>query len=186
MAKVIRHISARAAIYAVAALFTSVLAHAQNVYRCEGDDGKVTYSDAPCPTSARKARRLDDQPPVIVHESKDATEAGSDAKRDRRHDDGRSENKNDGAAEARAIGEPRLLGRLEPSRPDPRAKVNPILEDQKITAEREQQARECESLARRLRFLRDDVEAAQSSRRSSAELALRRAQDEFQQSCPQQ
>src|SRR5262245_17100625 len=53
---------------------------AESVFRCEGKDGRITYSDVACPSDSKAARKLEDAPPVTTSTSKaaprDAREAG--------------------------------------------------------------------------------------------------------------
>ncbi|HEU0199435.1 MAG TPA: DUF4124 domain-containing protein [Burkholderiaceae bacterium] len=51
----------------------------QSVYRCEGKDGRVTYSDEACPTASRSARKLDDAPPLTIPSSKDGVRSAREA-----------------------------------------------------------------------------------------------------------
>lgn len=127
------------------------------VYRCEDGRGRVTYSDAPCPADARTARKLEGGPVLKV-----------------------------GGAEEAAKADPtsiqRSVIRVESSRAD--ENFNPVQEDEKLNAQIAAQRRACEALASRIRFLEIDLAAASASGRSSAELALRRAQDEYRVQCP--
>jgi hypothetical protein len=135
-------------------LSAGVATEAAAIVRCEAPDGKVTYSNTECPQSTRLVRRVDESPPVVVHEGKRAVR---DA-------------------------EPRPPARIEVARP--RAPADPVQEDQQLTAQIAAQQRECGTRARQLQHLQDDLAAALPATRSSAELALRRAQDEYQALCP--
>lgn len=130
-------------------------AHASTLVRCEDARGRVTYSDAPCPPDARITRAVDNSPPVVARDGKDAP--------------------------SRADVAPRA-GRIEPSRSIDRS--NPVQEDEKLTAEFRAQQRECDEQARRLQFLQLDADTASPTARSSAELTLRRAQEVHRQQCP--
>lgn len=140
------------------ALCGSAAAQAPAVYRCEDANAKVTYSDTPCPGTARSSRKLDDAPALRIGADDAAPDTASPDKA------------GPGA------------GTIEPSRP--RSDFNPIQEDEKITAQIAAQRQACEQMARRLRFLEQDLATAQPANRSSAELALRRAQDEYLTQCP--
>jgi hypothetical protein len=127
---------------------------AEAVYRCEGKDGRVTYSDAACPTDSKVARKLDDAPPVVSTDTskgkgkaapRDAKEAGQIAQ---------SPGAKDAAQDARQL-------------------------DEQIDASR----RECSELSRRVEYARRDLEGASPNMRSTSELALRRAQDEYSLLC---
>lgn len=141
----------RTAILGLVVALAAQIAGAQNVYRCEGKDRRVTYSDEPCPPDSRSVRKLEETPTV-------STAAGKDAPRN--------------AREAGQIASSRS-GRFDPIEEDRRL-------DEQIAATR----RECAELARRVQYARQDLEAAPPSLRSSAELALRRAQDQYQLYCP--
>lgn len=60
----------------VAAVFAAALAaaavQAQEVQRCEGADGRVTYSNSVCPAGSRQVRSVNTAPPVQVDEQRAA------------------------------------------------------------------------------------------------------------------
>ena len=57
------------------------LAHAQAIQRCEGPDGRVTYSNSTCPSGTRPVREVDTSPAVSPGEQKAARDrAQRDAK----------------------------------------------------------------------------------------------------------
>lgn len=126
-------------------------AAAEGVFRCEGKDGRVTYSDSTCPSDSRAARKLDDAPPVSIS-------AGKDAPRN--------------AREAGQIAQSRT------TRADPSQENRQL--DEQIAAAR----RECVDLSRRVQYAKQDLDAAVPTQRSTAELALRRAQDQYALLCP--
>jgi len=124
------------------------------IVRCESADGKVTYSNAECPANTRQVRRIEESPPVVVHDGKKAASGET---------------------------QPQPPQRIE------RTKLrvtDPMLEDQQLTAQIAAQQQECEKRERQLQHLQEDLAAASPANRSSAELALRRAQDEYQTLCP--
>lgn len=127
------------------------------IVRCEAADGKVTYSNADCPPNSRMVRQIDLTPPVVVH---------------------------DGTAAAGKVGAPRPPARIEPSRS--RRADDPAQIDQELSVQLAEQRRECEARAREIQRLQDDVGAARPDSRASAELALRRAQDDYKALCPRQ
>ena len=130
------------------ALFACAVA-AQPVFRCEGKDGKVTYSDAPCPSDSRATRKIEEAPPVSTATKvapRNARDAGQIAQ---------SRGRADSTPESRQL-------------------------DDQIDASR----RECADLSRRVYYAKQDLEAASPNQRSTAELALRRAQDQFALHCP--
>jgi hypothetical protein len=124
---------------------------AETVFRCEAKDGRVTYSDAPCPSDSRASRKLDETPPVSTTTNKEAPRSAREA--------GQIAQSKAGAADP--LQENRQL-------------------DEQIAATR----RECVDLSRRVQYAKQDLDAAIPSQRSTAELALRRAQDEFALTCP--
>jgi hypothetical protein len=140
-----------------AILLTAGLAtEAAAIVRCEAANGKVTYSNTDCPPNTRLVRKVDESPPILVH---------------------------DGKPSARET-EPRAPARIEATKR--RMPSDPVQEDQQLTAQIAAQQRECEERARQLRHLQGDLAAASPANRSSAELTLRRAQDEYQALCPKQ
>lgn len=140
----------------VALLAAGLAGPAAAIVRCEAPDGKVTYSNADCPPNTRLVRRVEQSPPVVVHEGKAALRE----------------------SEARAP------ARIEMAKP--RTVADPVQEDRQLSAQIAAQQRECEARARQLQHLQDDLAGATAAARSSAELALRRAQDEYQAICPKQ
>jgi Domain of unknown function (DUF4124) len=127
---------------------------ADTVFRCEDNAGRITYSNAACPSGSRSVRKLDDAPPVSIP-------AGQEAARD--------------AHEAGQIAQSRRSTKLDPMQESRQL-------DEQIAATR----RECNDLARRVRYAKQDLDGASPSQRSTAELALRRTQDEYALYCPQQ
>jgi hypothetical protein len=126
-------------------------ASAQSVFRCEGKDGRVTYSDEPCPSDSRAARKLEDAPSV-------STAAGKDAPRDARE-----------------------AGKIAQSRA---ASSDPAQENRRLDEQIAATRRECVELSRRVQYAKQDLEAASADQRATAELALRRAQDQYALYCP--
>jgi hypothetical protein len=143
-----------ATFFACAALLTALTGNAAAIVRCESADGKVTYSNNECPPNTRQVRKIEESPPVVVHDGK--TNASRDA-------------------------EAKPAQRIEKARP---RTTDPAREDQQLTAQIAAQQRECETRERQLQHLQGDLAAASPASRSSAELALRRAQDEYQALCP--
>ncbi|MCU0765227.1 MAG: hypothetical protein MUF32_04300 [Burkholderiaceae bacterium] len=72
--------------------------------------------------------------------------------------------------------------RVQPS--PARGAADPARVDEELSAQLAEQRRECDERARELQRLGDDVAAASPANRASAELALRRAQDDFRALCP--
>jgi hypothetical protein len=146
---------ATAALACIALLLAGHAREAAAIVRCESPDGRVTYSNADCPPDARLVRKIEPTPPVVVHEG--------------------------GQPPAKA-GEPRTPPKVEPSRP--RRSEDPVQVDAELSAQLAAQRRECEARAREVQRLQDDVGAAAPDGRASAELALRRAQDDYRALCP--
>jgi len=147
----VRVVQVRVALLLVLALSVGAAA-AEGVFRCEGKDGKITYSDVACPADSRAARKLDDAPPV-------STAAGKDAPRD--------------AREGGQIAQSRSGG-----------KTDPLLEDRQLDEQIAVARRECVDLSRRVQYAKQDLDAASPSQKATAELALRRAQDQHALYCP--
>lgn len=146
------------AVLACAALLGAGLARdAAAIVRCESADGKVTYANSDCPPNTRLVRKIEPTPPVVVH---------------------------DRAGPAAKAGEPRPPAKVEASRP--RRTDDPVQLDEELSAQLAEQRRECEARARDLQRLQDDVGAASPASRASAELTLRRAQDDYRALCPRQ
>jgi uncharacterized coiled-coil protein SlyX len=139
---------------AFAALAAAMAGEAAAVVRCESPSGKVTYSNAECPPGTKEVRKLDLSPPVVVHDS-----AKTAAKTDK----------------------PLAATKIEPAKAQRQA--SPAQLNEELSAQIAIQRRECESRARQLQHLQDDLRAASEGARSSAELALRRAQDEYETVC---
>lgn len=138
-------------------LAASAAPDAAAIVRCESADGKVTYADSSCPPNTKPVRKIELSPPIVVH---------------------------DGDRPPAKAGEARPPARVEPSRA--RRTEDPAQVDEELTAQLAEQRRECEARARELQRLQDDLNAASASNRASAELALRRAQDDYRALCPRQ
>src|SRR5512137_115823 len=127
------------------------------IVRCESADGKVAYSNGDCPPNTKLVRKIEPTPPIVVHDSANPPAKAGDA---------------------------RPPAKVEPSRP--RRSENPAQVDEELNAQLAEQRRECEARTRELQRLQDDVNAAEPANRASAELALRRAQDDYRALCPRQ
>jgi hypothetical protein len=127
------------------------------IVRCEAADGKVTYSNTECPPNTKMVRKVEPSPPVVVHDG-GLPQAG--------------------AAVERPV--------VKPETSRPRRVEDPVQIDEELSAQLAAQRRECEARARELQRLRDDIDAAAPSGRASAELSLRRAQDDYRALCPRQ
>jgi hypothetical protein len=139
-----------------ALLAAASMREAAAIVRCESADGRVTYSDTECPPNTRLVRKIDPSPPVVVH----------------------------GAATASAKG-----GRPPPAGPEltrSRREDVPQRVDEELSAQLAEQRRECETRVREIQRLQEDLDVAPAAARASAELALRRAQDDYRALCPRQ
>jgi len=146
------------AVLACTALLAAGLARdASAIVRCEAADGKVTYSNSECPPNSKLVRKIEPSPPIVVH---------------------------DNARPATKAGEAKPPAKVEPSRA--RRTDDPVQIDEELNTQLAEQRRECEARARDLQRLQDDVVAASPASRASAELALRRAQDDYRALCPRQ
>jgi hypothetical protein len=123
------------------------------INRCEASDGRVVYSDEPCPSGTRRMRTVDQKPPVEVlkaaseSHAQDAKSAGSL----RREPTGTS---GDRAHDQEAASEIRKL-----------------------------KLAECDDLVRRVEYAQRDLNASAEGERASAELSLRRLQAEHESKC---
>ncbi len=166
-----------------AVLLASLATEAQAVNRCEDRNGRITYTDEPCPPGARSARRVDDSAPVQVRDG--AVRPANDGK------DEAAEPKGDAAkADAGKSGAPRATAdKGAPATGELRAgrivaSSTPEQEMQRLDELRARQQRQCTELTRKVDYARADLQAAGSGDRASAELALRRLQEEARLVCP--
>ena len=123
--------------------------------RCEDANGRITYSNEPCPTGTSKERSVDDRPAVEVprdaHVDKTATRSG----------------KVSSAVPAGGAAEPK----------SPEHEQEAAREQQKSLVAR------CDDLVRRIEYAQQDQLAAAPGERASIELGLRRLQDEHEANC---
>jgi hypothetical protein len=131
------------------ALAAGAAASADVVFRCEGKDGRITYSDSACPADSRSARKLDEPPAVST--------SGKDAPRDARE-----------------------AGQIAQGRP---VKLDPLQESRQLDEQIANARRECAELSHQVQYARQDLDGASPSQKATAELALRRAQDQFSLYC---
>jgi hypothetical protein len=102
-------------------------------------------------------RKVEQSPPVVVH---------------------------DGSRPAAKTVNNRPPGGTEPT--PARRNEDPVRLDQELSAQLAEQRRECEARVREVQRRQDDLAAAPADARASAELALRRAQDDLRALCPRQ
>lgn len=170
-----------------AVLLASLATEAQAVNRCEDRNGRVTYTDEPCPPGARSARRVDDSAPVQVRDStgrpasdgKDEAEPKGEATKG---DAVKVDAAKSGATRTPADKGAPAAGELRAGRIV--ASSTPEQEMQRLDDLRARQQRQCADLTRKVNYARADLQAASSSDRASAELALRRLQEEARLVCP--
>lgn len=140
-----------------ALLMAGLACDAATIVRCEAADGRVTYSNAECPPETKAVRNVEQSPPVVVHGGQQP------------------------AAKTTGI---RPLASPQPG--TRRRSDDPARLDQELTDQLAEQRRECEARLREMQRLRDDLEATSGGARASAELALRRSQDDYRALCPRQ
>jgi type IV secretory pathway VirB10-like protein len=181
-----------------AGLAFSTAASAQ-VFRCEGADGRVTYTNEPCPSTARRSRTVDDSPPVQAPRSKvekaavkPADEAPAKAEsseaakpepaKDVAKDAGKDVPKDGKPAVATTAGATPSQIRTA----NAASNLSAAQQMEQLDLERARQQRACDQLERRLSFARSDADGASGGQRASAELQLRRLQEDFLVQCPMQ
>jgi hypothetical protein len=129
------------------------LCGAAPINRCEYSDGRVIYSDEPCPAGTQRSRTVDEKPAVEVIKGP-ARERGQSAQSSgsvRRSD------RTDVSAEGR----------------DPEA----------ASEMRKLKVAECDDLVRRIEYAQHALNAASESERASADLSIRRLQAEHETKC---
>jgi uncharacterized coiled-coil protein SlyX len=149
--------TATAALACFALLAAGASREAAAIVRCESPDGKVTYSNSDCPPNSRLVRKVEPSSPIVVH---------------------------DDARQAAKTAEKKSTIRVEPTRA--RRAEDPVQIDEELNAQLAAQRRECETRSREVQRLQDELTAASPENRASAELALRRAQDDYRALCPRQ
>lgn len=163
------------------------------VYRCEAADGRVTYTNEPCPSTARRTRTVDDSPPVQAQRDRPGEKAASKADETVAKAEGeakaepakadmpKAEPAKDGAKPARATSSGATASQLRTAN-----NLSPAQQMEQLDLERARQRRACDQLDRQLAFARRDVDAATGGQRASAELQLRRLQEDYLVQCPMQ
>jgi hypothetical protein len=166
------------------------LSAAAQVYRCEAADGRITYTNERCPSSARRTRTVDDSPPVQAPSDRPVASTAARtgeavAKTDSESspagvaDTGKVSAKEVAPARATAAG-------TTASRRPAAANFSPAQQMEQLDRERDRQRRACDQLQRRIAFARNDFDAAPDGQRASYELQLRRLQEDFVAQCPMQ
>lgn len=137
----------------LAAAGVGTLCGAAPINRCEYSDGRVIYSDEPCPSGTQRSRTVDEKPAVEVIKAP-THERGLDAK---------------------SSGSVRRSGTTEPGVADKDPEAASELRKMKVA--------ECDDLVRRIEYAQHDLLAAAQGERASAELSLRRLQAEYEGKC---
>lgn len=177
---------------AVCALLTPP-AMAEGVQRCEDNAGRITYSNESCPPGTRRSRTVDTSEPVVGTTRAVAPVAEKTDKAEEKSDKDKAGDKTDAKAEAKPDAE-RAASADKSATAERRARPA----EGKLAARSAQIDRTpssptapvsvrkdalCRDLATRTRFARQDLDSALPSQRASAELALRRAQEEHDAEC---
>ncbi len=147
------HVTLRTTAFALALCLQA--AWGAPISRCESTDGRVVYSDEPCPAGTQHMRTVDENP---------AVEVGKDARDEHTQD-------------ARSAGSVRRAGQTAQSGTDQSHDREAASELRKI------RLAECDDLVRRIEYAQRDLNAAASGERASAELSLRRLQAEHEDKC---
>ena len=142
--------------FALIALLMACPAWAQ-IQRCEGADGKITYSNESCPQDTKAVRKVDTRPPVLQ----------SDAK----------------AAKTRAQHEAEELKALEKQREAEEKSQARAREAARKKEEKQEQ--ECNKLRMNVNKAKDAVEHSTLNKRAELEKKLERAQEAFDKECAQ-
>jgi hypothetical protein len=177
---------------------------AQPVVRCEAADGRVTYTNEPCPGATPRTRAVNDTPavqagrtaPDTADKADKADKAAMPAAAARGADIGptrpaapaHSAERTGAAHGAEAARAMAPAGRAQPGIEPSRTASNLTAAQQleQLDQEHARQQVQCTQLQRRIGFARNDVDTAFGGQRASAELQLRRLQDEYQSLCPAQ
>lgn len=128
---------------------------AQDVQRCDGPDGKVTYANGPCPEGTRPVRTLPPAQPPSAADQKAARERARQDQRD---------------AEA--------LDRARKAEDERAAR-----EQDKAQAQAAKVEAQCRRLQSRLDAARHEVAGATSTQRADAQRRMRRAEQNYIADC---
>jgi hypothetical protein len=133
-----------------------VSAAGAEIQRCEGPDGKVTYSNESCPPGTTAVKKVDTRPPVT---EADARAAKTRAQRE--------------ADEAKAIDKQREAEEKSRARARDAARKK-----------EEQLERECNKKRIAVNKAKEAVESSTLNKRADLEKILARAQEAFDKECP--
>lgn len=126
------------------------------IQRCEGPDGKVTYSNEQCPEGTKAVKKVDTRPPVLEGEAR--------------------------AAKSRAEREARELKTIERDRD---AEEKARAKAQAAARKKEEQLeRECNKKRIAVNKAREAVETSALDKRAALEKRLLTAEADFAKSCP--
>jgi hypothetical protein len=184
------------------------------VVRCEGADGRITYTNEPCPSTARRTRTIDDSPPVqaqradrpadkaavaktdeapakpdggeVAKSEPAKPEAAKDTAKDAAKDVSKDASKDTAKDAKPALANAAIATPSQIRTATAPSDLTPAQQMEQLDLERARQQRACTQLERRLSFARSDVDAASGGQRASAELQLRRLQEDFRAQCPLQ
>ena len=153
------------------------------IQRCEGTDGRITYSNGSCPSNTRQQRTIEYTPSLEVGRPKTDEAAGSGANEaaEANKDKGKAEKAADKAKEKAKAAAGVVKSR--PAKPNPAAGTTPDQAREAEAEKRKAQLGVCDDLVHRIEFAQRDYDAAPAGERASAELALRRLQAEHTEQC---
>jgi predicted S18 family serine protease len=138
------------AAFVAATVLCAPIALGQQVQRCESPEGKVTYSNTPCPEGTQAVRKIESEPGPTAAEQK--------------------------AARERAQQHSRELDKLERQRQKEEEKAA----RERASADSKQAKRdaECRKIDARVQAARTEYEAATLAQRQQADRKLRLAEDQ--------
>ena len=144
------HARAAAAVVVAAGLVCPPFAFSQQVQRCESPEGKVTYSNVPCPDGTQAVRKIESDPAPNAADQK--------------------------AARERAQQHSRELDKLERQRQKEEEKAA----RERASAESKQAKHdaECRKLDAKVKVARDEFDNASLDQRQRADRKLRLAEDQ--------
>jgi hypothetical protein len=138
-----------------ASIALALPAAAQDVQRCEGADGRVSYANGPCPPGTTAVRTL---PPAN-------TPSASDQK----------------AAQQRAQQEARSAAALDRTRKAEEERL--AREQEKAQAQAMKQQTHCRRLETRLRQAQEDLAGAKPNKQAEAQRRVKLAEDLYTEDC---
>jgi len=170
-------------------------AGATTVNRCEGADHSVVYSNEGCPPGTKLVRSFEPSPPVIVTEPRtgEAKADGAGRPVDARDVDRKDVERKDperkppdrkARKEQDARGSDMKAATVPLRREAAKAPVQTPEEARAAaTVERQRSIDECDALVRRIEFAEQDLVASTAGDKASAELIVRRLQQQHAEQC---